>query len=34
VRIVTLTAHYMREVSERMPAVGAKIESVIAARTH
>jgi CRP-like cAMP-binding protein len=34
VRIVTLTAHYMREVSERMPAIGAKIESVIAARTH
>lgn len=34
VRIVTLTAHYMREVRERMPAVGEKIESVIAARTH
>jgi CRP-like cAMP-binding protein len=34
VRILTLTAHYMREVRERMPSVGEKIEGMIAARTH
>jgi CRP-like cAMP-binding protein len=34
VRILTLTAHYMREVRERMPAVGEQIDSVIAQRTH
>jgi CRP-like cAMP-binding protein len=34
VRIITLTAHYMREVRERMPALGEKIDSVISARTH
>jgi CRP-like cAMP-binding protein len=34
VRILTLTAHYMREVRERMPAVGEQIDRVIAQRTH
>jgi len=34
VRIITLTAHYMREVREQMPALGERIDSVIAARTH
>jgi cAMP-dependent protein kinase regulator len=34
VRIITLTAHYMREVRERMPALGEKIDGVVPARTH
>jgi CRP-like cAMP-binding protein len=34
VRILTLTARYMREVRERMPAVGEQIDRVIAQRTH
>jgi CRP/FNR family transcriptional regulator, cyclic AMP receptor protein len=34
VRILTLTAHYMREVRERMPEIGEQIDSVIADRTH
>jgi CRP/FNR family transcriptional regulator, cyclic AMP receptor protein len=34
VRILTLTAHYMREVRERLPAVGERIDRVIAARSH
>jgi CRP/FNR family cyclic AMP-dependent transcriptional regulator len=34
VRILTLTAHYMREVRERMPAVGEQIDRVIAQRMH
>jgi CRP-like cAMP-binding protein len=33
VRIITLTAHDMRSVRERMPRVGEQIDSVIAART-
>jgi CRP/FNR family transcriptional regulator, cyclic AMP receptor protein len=33
VRILTLTSHYMREVRERMPAVGEQIDRVIAERT-
>ncbi len=33
VRLATLTAHYMRLVRERMPAVGEEIDRVIAART-
>jgi CRP-like cAMP-binding protein len=33
VRMLTLTAHYMREVRERMPHVGEQIDAVIAART-
>jgi CRP-like cAMP-binding protein len=34
VRILTLTAHYMREVRQRMPAVGEQIDRVIAERSH
>jgi cAMP-dependent protein kinase regulator len=34
VRIVTLTAHYMRVVRERMPQIGEQIDRVIADRTH
>jgi CRP/FNR family transcriptional regulator, cyclic AMP receptor protein len=34
VSLLTLTAHYMREVRERMPAVGEQIDRVIAARSH
>jgi cAMP-dependent protein kinase regulator len=33
VRIITLTAHDMRNVRERMPQVGEQIDRVIAART-
>jgi cAMP-dependent protein kinase regulator len=34
VRIITLTAHDMRAVRERMPAIGEQIDSVIADRSH
>ncbi|HEY2435813.1 MAG TPA: cyclic nucleotide-binding domain-containing protein [Solirubrobacteraceae bacterium] len=34
VRLLTLTAHYMRDLRERMPRIGEQIDSVIAARTH
>ncbi len=34
VRVVTLTAHYMRVVRERMPRIGDQIDRVIADRTH
>lgn len=34
VRIVTLTAHYMRVVRERMPEIGEQIDRMIADRTH
>jgi CRP-like cAMP-binding protein len=34
VRVLTLTAHYMREVRDRMPAVGEQIDRVIAERSH
>jgi CRP-like cAMP-binding protein len=33
VRVLTLTAHYMREVRERMPQVGEQIDRVVAERT-
>jgi len=33
VRVLTLTAHYMREVRERMPGVGEQIDHVVAERT-
>jgi CRP/FNR family transcriptional regulator, cyclic AMP receptor protein len=33
VRLLTLTAHYMREVRERMPSVGEQIDRVISERT-
>ncbi len=33
VRMLTLTSHYMREVRDRMPAVGEQIDRVIAERT-
>ncbi len=32
VRLVTLTAHYMREVRERLPLIGEQIDRVIADR--
>jgi CRP-like cAMP-binding protein len=34
VHILTLTAHYMRLVRERMPQIADQIDRVIAARTH
>ena len=34
VRLITLTAHYMREVRERMPLIGEQIDRVVAERTH
>lgn len=34
VRLLTLTAHYMRTVHESMPSLGERINSVVAARTH
>ena len=34
VSLLTLTAHYMREVRERMPSVGEQIDRVIAQRSH
>jgi CRP-like cAMP-binding protein len=33
VRVLTLTAHYMREVRERMPQIGEQIDRVVAERT-
>ncbi len=34
VKILTLTAHYMRVVRERMPRIGEQIDAVIAERSH
>jgi cAMP-dependent protein kinase regulator len=34
VRLLTLTAHYMRVIRDRMPALGDQIDAVIADRTH
>jgi CRP-like cAMP-binding protein len=34
VKMLSLTAHYMRVIRERMPSLGEQIDSVIAGRTH
>ena len=34
VKILTLSAHYMRVIRERMPRIGEQIDAVIAERTH
>ena len=33
-KILTLSAHYMRVIRERMPRIGEQIDAVIAERTH
>ena len=34
VKMLSLSAHYMRVIRERMPRIGEQIDSVIAQRTH
>jgi len=34
VKMLSLTAHYMRVIRERMPSLGEQIDSVVAERTH
>jgi protein phosphatase len=34
VRLLTLTAHYMRNVHESIPALAERIDKVLASRTH
>ena len=34
VKILSLTAHYMRVIRERMPRIGEQIDAVIAERSH